>query len=214
MIATHSGLRERKRRATENAIEEAAVSLAVQQGPESVTVAEICRRAEVSRGTFFNYFPSREAAVFGRPIHLVTGAPADGVLERYADNLPLAAFHLTITSIGHANMNSEVARGRQQLLAGHPEAGRITSASLSLLQSQLVAAVQDWLERHPERCLIGPENARREALLTIGAASAAAVVMADGWPSLQGDVPMREETFLAALEDLGRVVGVRPPETN
>lgn len=59
------GLRERKRRETRAAIERAAISLVDELGYDNVTVAMISERAVVSQGTFFNYFPTKDAAIVG-----------------------------------------------------------------------------------------------------------------------------------------------------
>ncbi len=59
------GLRERKRRETRAAIERAAISLVDELGYDNVTVAMISDRAVVSQGTFFNYFPTKDAAIVG-----------------------------------------------------------------------------------------------------------------------------------------------------
>lgn len=68
------GLREHKKRATRTAIHDAALSLVSDRGIDGVTVEEICERAEVSQRTFFNYYPSKAAAVLGMSIHTI-GAP-------------------------------------------------------------------------------------------------------------------------------------------
>lgn len=56
------GLRERKKQQTRNAIHEAAFHLIDEQGLDATTVEHICRQADVSGRTFFNYFPSKAAA--------------------------------------------------------------------------------------------------------------------------------------------------------
>ncbi|MBS2963516.1 TetR family transcriptional regulator [Actinocrinis puniceicyclus] len=58
-----AGLRERKKRATREALSEAAVKLAVARGFENLRVEDIAEAAGVSPRTFNNYFPSREAAI-------------------------------------------------------------------------------------------------------------------------------------------------------
>jgi AcrR family transcriptional regulator len=59
------GLRERKRRATSRSIQFAVLELAADRGLDQVTIDEVSRIANISPRTFFNYFPSKEAAMVG-----------------------------------------------------------------------------------------------------------------------------------------------------
>jgi AcrR family transcriptional regulator len=59
-----SGLRERKKDQTRQAIREAAVRLFADRGFERVTVTEIASEANVSVATVFNYFPTKDEIVF------------------------------------------------------------------------------------------------------------------------------------------------------
>jgi len=57
------GRRERKKEETKRRIFVAAVELFHDKGFESTTVDEITERADVAKGTFFNYFPRKESVL-------------------------------------------------------------------------------------------------------------------------------------------------------
>lgn len=57
------GRRERKKEETKRRIFVAALELFHEKGFESTTVDEITERADVAKGTFFNYFPRKESVL-------------------------------------------------------------------------------------------------------------------------------------------------------
>jgi AcrR family transcriptional regulator len=101
-VARRTGLRERKKRATHEALREAALRLAMERGPDNVRVDDIAEAAGVSPRTYNNYFPSREhaivaavtaerearvaAAVADRPARVrLADAVVDAIVEQYTD---------------------------------------------------------------------------------------------------------------------------------
>ncbi|MFI6598836.1 TetR family transcriptional regulator [Nonomuraea sp. NPDC050536] len=61
-----TGLRERKKQRTHEAISEAAIALFLQHGFDQVSITQVAEAAEVSRRTLFAYFPAKEDLVVHR----------------------------------------------------------------------------------------------------------------------------------------------------
>ena len=65
MSDSADSLREQRKRETSRALTDAARRLTTEQGFAGFTIEELCAEVGVSRRTFFNYFESKENAVFG-----------------------------------------------------------------------------------------------------------------------------------------------------
>jgi AcrR family transcriptional regulator len=76
-------LRKRKKLATRRLLRGAALYLVAERGLSNVTVEDIAEAADVSPRTFFNYFPSKEAALFS-----ADSDRAEQLRERVADGAP------------------------------------------------------------------------------------------------------------------------------
>src|SRR5438128_3317105 len=85
------GLRERKKEQTRQAIAETARRLFAERGFDGVTVAEVARAADVSEGTVFNYFPTKED-LFYSGMESFEAALVEAVRDRPAGESAPAAF--------------------------------------------------------------------------------------------------------------------------
>lgn len=78
------GLRARNRERTTQRLEEAAWALVAEKGFDAVTADAVADRAEVSRRTFFNYYP-RVELVLQEPMRQVIGGLVERFVERPVD---------------------------------------------------------------------------------------------------------------------------------
>src|ERR687888_2187364 len=85
------GLRERKKERTRQTIAETARRLFAERGFEAVTVAEVARAADVSEGTVFNYFPSKEDLFYSQ-MESFEAALIEAVRNRPPGQAVLVAF--------------------------------------------------------------------------------------------------------------------------
>ena len=125
-------LRERKKLATRRALRQASLDLVAERGFAHVTVEDIAEAADVSPRTFFNYFPSKEAALFGADpgrtealrLRLIQQSPGESALEA-----------LRIVLMDEARARTEELRE----LGGEP-ASQLQRMKASRLDPQLAAA--------------------------------------------------------------------------
>jgi AcrR family transcriptional regulator len=89
--AAEPGLRQRKKQQTRQLIADTAGRLFIDRGFDAVTVAEIAREADVSEGTVFNYFPTKEDLFYAR-MEAFEAELLDAVRKRAPDESFLTAF--------------------------------------------------------------------------------------------------------------------------
>ncbi|MFI1384842.1 TetR family transcriptional regulator [Embleya sp. NPDC020886] len=93
------GLRERKKLKTRQSIRHQAYRLFAEHGYDATTVDEIAAAADVSRSTFFRYFPTKEDVVLTDEYDSVFG---DALAARPADEPIVAAIrHAMTESLAH-----------------------------------------------------------------------------------------------------------------
>ena len=117
-----AGIRERKKLETRGAIHDAALRLVAENGIEHASVDAICSEAGVSSRTFFNYFPSKIAALVGVE-GLVIGAEArEAFLAGDGDHGLIPDLCVLVASFAQLPTSAEHRRDTvRELLARRPE---------------------------------------------------------------------------------------------
>ena len=159
------GLRERKKRETRRALNLAALDLVEEKGFAAVTTEEIASRAGVSARTFFNYFPSKEAAVIGTtPEELESYAAA--LEEDVHGETPLESLRRILASmLAPSSIDKELRARRRRILLGEPSLAPALVGNNIRIENALTAALARRLGVRP--------GASLEARLTVAVAIAA-----------------------------------------
>lgn len=155
------GLRERKRRATRQAIQRALLTQALERGYDNVTVEEISRLAGVSPRTFFNYFGSKDEALIGD----VPTFPDAETVERFVargsdsdifDDLVILLSHVFVDDVD----DLEIHRLRRRVLRSAPLMAGQSLASMRSFEEQLLHVMIDRLR------VADPALAENDSVLT------------------------------------------------
>jgi len=124
---TNESLRERKKSATRKAIEDAAWELFSERGYAATSVDDIADRASVAPRTFFRYFPSKEAVLYGEADEAIA-ALADEFRSRPDDEplgVSLVAAIEEVTSRFEKDRDKMVQRFEMQKAAGLEDLGEV-----------------------------------------------------------------------------------------
>ena len=145
------GRRERKKRETRRALKSAALRLAVERGPDQLTIEDIADAADVSVRTFFNYFSSKEEAIVGWDPE---GQAALGarLLDRPAEEAPFEAIRAVVCDMftDEAGEWADERVLRQQLVREHPSLLPRHLAAHHELEKSLCLAMAERLGVDPD----------------------------------------------------------------
>jgi len=201
--AAHSGRRDRKKRATRQALRDAALELVARRGFAHVTVEDIAEAADVATRTFFNYFPSKESAVIGADPERIESMRAS-LLARPADETPLEAIgavlidYATILDEDLDDLGGEGKKAWFQrfcIVRADPELSGAYAAHMAETERGLAVAMA-------ERLGSDPYHDPYPALVT-ATALAAVRVAAMYWSANGGEESLARLTR-AAIDSLGR----------
>lgn len=132
-MTTELGLRARKKEQTRRAIGEVAARLFAERGFDAVTVAEVARTADVSEGTVFNYFPTKEDLFYDQ-MELFESALLEAVRARPSGESVLSAFRRFV--LDRSRGLADEARADVIAKAAHLIAG---SSALQAREREIVA---------------------------------------------------------------------------
>jgi AcrR family transcriptional regulator len=150
MAEQATGLRERKKLQTREALTYAALELFVERGYDETTLAEIAESAGVSTRTIFAYFPGKEDILFS-PLQTMLDALAQALAARPAGTDTLAALRAFILSSEHEKTELDCRVG--EVIAADPTLSSHKRARIAQLQEVLAAAIADDLG-------VGPDDLR------------------------------------------------------
>lgn len=132
------GRRDRKRRATRDALRVAALELFEQRGYSATTIDDITERADVARRTFFRHFPSKEAVLFPDPEdyeQTLMSAFEEAAPER----LTLDGFIDMFAAAGRVAIDDDFLRRRLAIIAdNHLEIGSAALESFTSVRDRLI----------------------------------------------------------------------------
>jgi AcrR family transcriptional regulator len=144
-------LRERKKLRTRHALADAALHMFAEQGFDATTLEELAEQAEVSKSTFFRFFPAKEAAAIEAEAGLWSAYLA-ALTDRELSGAILDELHQTlaaaVTSLDPSWDERFLATRR--LIAAEPALLRYVEHYRAGIKDQVIACLAVKLRLDPE----------------------------------------------------------------
>lgn len=138
-IAPDVGRRERRRTETRARIFDAAMKLFASRGFSETKVETITRAADVAKGTFFNYFPSKEAIIGEMAKRLMSGLAATADQAQREDTVLPALQALPAHIVGGPGQSPVLFRSLMGTV--------LLNRPLTALFEQIAATARDQIAR-------------------------------------------------------------------
>jgi AcrR family transcriptional regulator len=194
--APRASLRERKKLATRRALRRVALDLVSERGFTHVTIEDIAEAADVSPRTFFNYFPSKEAVLFGTSPDRIE-AVREGITQAAPGESALAAVRIVLAAEARHHAEELQALGgdaatwlrRMKAAQADPHLRAAHASHMAAGERMVAEAVAQRLGTDPDR----------DPYPGLLAAAATAVMRATltFWAASGGEVSLDELTRLA-----------------
>ena len=200
-----TGLRERKKQQTREAIAAAAYDLFAEHGFDGVTVAAVAHRADVSEATVFNYFPTKEDLIFRR-LEDFEAALLQAIRDRRPDRSVSEAFRAFLLRPGgliaakdpqageHLRTVTRIITGSRALLARERQVYDESTRALARLVAEETGArpddVRPWVVAN---ALMGVHRALVESVRTH-------VLAGESGPRLARRIRVQAEQAVAVLD--------------
>jgi AcrR family transcriptional regulator len=166
------GLRERKRIATRRSIQLAAIGLVAENGLDRLTIDEIGRVADISPRTFFNYFPTKEAALIGDTPTIPSPEAVEGFLSAGpAESVLRGIVELLIEASETVAEDHELTQRRREVMKQHPQLFAMRMLTMKSFEEELRLVIAERLQRD-EPGLDEATLVSRSRLTTLVAAAA------------------------------------------
>jgi AcrR family transcriptional regulator len=202
-VQVQASLRQQQKRARRARIFEAAIRLFHERGFHATTIVDIAEAAEVSRGTFFNYYPYKEAILLEYAADRLRGL-AERVEARVGEDAdPLGTLALIFDALADfvATNRALILPLSYELLNPDPERSRIAYEVLPL--ARILATV---LEQGQRSCQVRRDLSKERLARTLANAY---FMTALQWAAYRSDCSIHEEMRLTLRLTLE---GVRTPD--
>ncbi len=205
-VTPQPGHRERKKLKTRNAIECAAVQIALEQGYEAATAEAIAKRADISLRTFFNYFPSKDVAIVGPGIDLIDEQRALGILDEAGPHLLKGICRVAEASVAAMGPVSGIMQDRRRLVQNEPRLLHVHMSAVMEFQTALERLVADYLRLHPERRRLASQvDLKEEARLAVGMVGSAVRHSLEVWAETDADVTTHTQNIERTIDMMAEI---------